>query len=164
MRCVFCETGTGFLPIAYNTSRIHGPYHGSDPSSIPAQSAWDLWQMKWHWDRVFSHCSCFLCQYRSANAPYTPPSTVALTRTNGCSLGTFKSNAVWVIRTRFSRLLWTNTSAVGTTSCYLTPTNPNVDVSWLTFLFRIWWLSCNLTVAKLSPGHSRWCLHHVTDV
>jgi hypothetical protein len=118
--------------------------------------------MKWHWDRFFSEYSGFLCQYRSANAPYTPPSTDALSRTSGRRLGTYKSNGVSAIRTRLSRLHWANTSAAGTTSWYLTPTNPNVDVSWLAFLFQIWWLSRNLTVAKLSLGHSRWCLHRVT--
>jgi len=110
-----------------------GPCHESGPASIPAQSAWDMWRMKQHWDRVFSEYSGFLCQYRSANAPYTPWSTVALTRTNGRSLGTFKSNAVSVIRTRFWRLHWANTSAVGTTSWYLTSIYPNVDSSWLAF-------------------------------
>ena len=140
------------------------PCHGSRPGSIPAQSAWDLWRMIWHWDRFFSEYSRFLCQYRSASAQYSSSSAVALTRTSGRSLGTFKSYAVSVIRTRISRLHWTNSSAVGTTSWYLTATNPNVDVPWLAFLFRIWWLSRNLTVAKLSSGHSRWCLHRVTDV
>jgi hypothetical protein len=112
----------------------------------------------------FSQYCGFLCQYRSTSAPYTPSSTVALTTTSVRSLGTFKSNAVYIIRTRFSELQWANTSAVGTASCYLTPINPNVDVSWLAFLFRIWWLSRNLTVAQLFSGHSRWCLHRSTDV
>ena len=98
------------------------------------------------------------------NAPYTPSSTVALARTSGRSLGTFKSHAVSVIRKRFWRLHWANTSAVGTTSWYLTPINSKVELSWLAFVFRIWWLSRNLTVARLSLGHSRWCLHRVTEV
>jgi hypothetical protein len=45
------------------------PFTTEARGSVPAQSMWDLWWTKWHWDRFFSELSVFPCRFHSTGAP-----------------------------------------------------------------------------------------------
>ena len=65
------------------------------PASIPAQSTWDLWWTKWHWDRFPSQYFCFplsLSFHRCSTIIFIY--TLFTTRTNVRSLGTLQANAL----------------------------------------------------------------------
>jgi hypothetical protein len=62
--------------VTYEQRPCHGSggyspaFHRGGPGSIPAQSMWDLWWTKSHWDRFFSpSTSDFPCQFHSTAAP-----------------------------------------------------------------------------------------------
>jgi hypothetical protein len=95
IRCVFSvRQKLDFSHIAYNTSRIHGAlpwvWPRFDPRSVRVRFVVDEVAL----GKVFLQALRFSVPVSSASAPYSPSSTVALTtRTNGRSLGTFKSSA-----------------------------------------------------------------------
>jgi len=63
------------LPVNWSLRPYHGQGDSSQtlskgPFSVPAQSAWDLWWAKCHWESSASTSVC-LCHFHSSHAPYS---------------------------------------------------------------------------------------------
>ena len=84
-RGVHCAVRTNLTYCSASAGPCVRPWHGSgcqssvchhgSAGSIPDQSMWDLWRMKWHCNRFFSQYFCFPRQYHSTNAPHSSSST-----------------------------------------------------------------------------------------
>jgi len=70
------ETGIRFILflwawVCHGSDDYSPTSHRVGGSSMPGQSSWYLWSVKWPWTGLFRRTFVIVCQYHSANVPYS---------------------------------------------------------------------------------------------